>query len=89
IKAQLMVALGPLVTMLPVVKAVAISLMKAPEVDFDITLTKGETHVLNLVKPWLRSTIAAAFAPYVLPERVGIPMEPGAPDSQKPEGILQ
>lgn len=52
--------------------------------------TAGETHILNMLKPWLLRTIApAVFAPYVLPDHMHVPLEPGAPDTHKPEGLLE
>jgi hypothetical protein len=49
----------------------------------------GEAGILNLLKPWLKSTIAKGISSILtIPEHIAIPLEPGMPDMQKPEGLL-
>lgn len=46
--------------------------------------------ILNLLKPFLKSTIAAGFSEFlVIPEHVAIPLDPNMPDMQKPEGLVE
>ncbi len=110
VRAQVLLTLAPLSSELPVVKAMHVSMLRPPTIDYNITLTKGaaphcclahtlraalcgeepptlcahtsrahasvpiaspppppitlpagESTILNVVKPWLRSIISSCF----------------------------
>ena len=45
---------------------------------------------MNLIRPWLMSTLrTAVFASLISPEHAFVPMELGAPDIDRPEGLLK
>ena len=65
-----------------------------PKFDFEPTIAGGPlgsalNALLPSVKSWLKTTVnEAIWMPYVLPDHYFYPLDPGAPDLQRPVGVV-
>lgn len=94
VKGTVQIAMRPLLYRIPIVQAIQIGFTQMPEFEFTPTVEGGPmgsalNTLLPSVKSWLKSTVnEAIWMPYVLPEHFLLPLEEGAPDLQRPLGVL-
>jgi hypothetical protein len=94
VKGTVQLALRPLLHRTPIIAAVQAAFTAPPSFDFTPTLEGGVGNALHAmlpsVKAWLKSTVQdAIMGPYVLPEHFFLPLDPGAPDLQRPLGFMR
>lgn len=88
-KGKVRVALKPLIDRVPLVGAVKVSLVEAPDFSFSVQLQGGDITFLPGLEIWLTNFIkTAVLEPYVLPEGLTVPLDPTAAKADVPKGIL-
>lgn len=90
LKGRVRVTLRPLLMRVPVVGAMQVSLLEAPEFDFDMTLGDSSNVPMEpALKSWIKQTLQdTVFKTYVLPEHYFLQIDPEAQDLECPTGVL-
>ncbi|PSC71787.1 DNA polymerase kappa [Micractinium conductrix] len=89
VRAGVRVTLRPLLRRLPVVGAVQVGLTRVPEFGYELALSKASAALVPLIREWLDGAVRdMVLQPWVLPDHAVFPLEPGAPDLERPAGIL-
>ncbi|PSC68066.1 Extended synaptotagmin-3 isoform A [Micractinium conductrix] len=91
LQGRLRVMLRPLISQVPLIGAVQVAFTQVPSFSFDLTVLGGDASLLPGLEAWMNGMIKdTLLQPFVLPERLVIPMvDTASPGFDRPRGVLQ